>query len=227
MKRMSVDHPVALYMQQRINEYYESSHPEISVLLDERCIVLHLKNFIGPRMESIVEQQDDPDVFRTLRELMMEYTLQNFTRDMKEQFGIQIKDIYYDWEERDFSGMVVGLLEGDAFAETVETFPHQYEVHERTNEITNSVQRIPDRVYSFWMDDQLLIVVRDGLLIKLEKELLRQGEQELLRKAKRVLERKEFLYHSQIPEILGREIEAIYLDWQFDHDRSVLVYQFK
>ncbi|WP_458120895.1 Na-translocating system protein MpsC family protein [Paenibacillus sp. Z6-24] len=227
MKRMSTDHPVAVYMTKRINEYYESQCPEVGIWLDERCIILHLKDFIGSRMENIVRQKEDPDVFRTLRELMMEYTLQNFTRDMKEQFGIRIKDMYYDWEERDFSGMIVGLLEGDAFAETAESFPHQYEVNERTSEITNGVQRVPDRIYSFWMDERLLVIVRDGLLIPLEQELLRQGAKELLRKTKRVLERNEFLYHSRIPEILGLEVEALYLDWQFDHDRSVLIYQFK
>jgi hypothetical protein len=141
--------------------------------------------------------------------------------------GIELESIYFDWDDHNFSGMIVGLLKGTPYRKHEDYYRGKDGVHHQITKITYEVQKVPDHVYSFWAAPNILIIIREGLFIKIEKELLKYGFEYSLRTAKRALEREYFLNEGRIAEILNRRQAGLYLDWQFQQDKSVLVYRFE
>ncbi|MEI4908378.1 hypothetical protein Q8G40_30315, partial [Klebsiella pneumoniae] len=80
---------------------------------------------------------------------------------------IRLEEVYYDWGLHNASGIIVGL-KADQTIEA-EDYAGREALHNEVNRITGIVQKVPRKVYSWWMNPKTLIVVREGILILIEK----------------------------------------------------------
>ncbi|SEO81155.1 Uncharacterized conserved protein [Paenibacillus sophorae] len=111
---------------------------------------------------------------------------------------------------------------GEAFTDE---YAKQDEVHNQINEVSSKVQRFPDFTVSWWINPRMLIIKREGIMIPLEKELIELGYENTLKTTKRKME-KRYLETTTIAPLLGKELADIYVDWDFDKDKSVIAYTF-
>lgn len=211
-------------MKEIVLHYFNNPQIRIHIILNEHCLLVQLHHFLDDEMENLIFRED-LDVFRSIRELMMEYALKDIQSQLLEQFGLPLKEIYYDWDEHDQSSMIIGMFHNQVLDMEQRYYPNQKMVHEQVSLVTHIVEKYPDTIRSFWADPYTLVMMRQGLLVRIEQEMVKEGFQEVLRKTKRKAEKTEFL-KSEIESVIERKLKSMYVDWDFKKDQSVLVYSF-
>jgi uncharacterized protein YbcI len=201
------------------------STEDITISLDDRCLIIQLHKLLRSANETLVGL-DDGDM-RATRDLIADYVLPDLVEFSKKENGIAYESIYYDWNDNDFSGLIIAYPQGGHYRVNEDYYPGKDDIHRQIAKITYDVQKVPDRIYSFWAGDNILVIVREGILIKIEKELFKLGFKDSLWTAKRTLEKESFLAQGQVADILNRKQLGIYVDWDFALDKSVLIYVFE
>lgn len=215
---------IASYTAKLLRDRFGKGPESIYVSVNKECITLHLRNFIGP-VEQFLLNQKEEQVFRYTRELMMQSLLPEMTEYLEREMDIKLDDLYYDWGLHNASGIIVGLF--DDHRHSSEAYKGREEIHNQIKRVTSIVQKQPEAVFSWWVNPKTLVVVREGLLILLEKEMINLGYDEILRTTKRKLEKRYFEEEAMISAAIGRELTDLYVDWNFERDKSVIVCLFQ
>ncbi|TVX97894.1 Na-translocating system protein MpsC family protein [Paenibacillus cremeus] len=188
-------------------------------------IVIYLRNFITPT-EKILLKQGQISSVRQIRDLVMKSLIPEIKAFLLLMTGIELVEFYYDWELYRHSGVFVGrqLEDLPLILESQERYEGKGKLHRELEIISQCVQKRPDQLSSYMLNKRTLLVVRSGILIEISRELIRLGDEDSLRKALNNLEKNDLRNNSQFQKILGTTIEDVFVDWNFQLDRSVIVF---
>jgi uncharacterized protein YbcI len=195
----------------------------VNVTIEDRCAIMHIRNFIGPVEKFLLSQQEE-QAFRYTRELMMKSLLPELESHLKVNCGMECEKLYYEWGLHNASGMIVGLSKSLGPAES---YQDKQAVHTQIIQLSSEVQKVPARIDSWWTNPKTLIIIREGILIKIEKELISLGYENTLKSTKRKLEKRTMEEETDIAGIFGKKLSDFYVDWDFEKDKSVIVYTFQ
>ena len=195
----------------------------VYVSMDERCITLHIRNFIGPVEKFLLSKQEE-QALRYTRELLMKSLLPEISSYLRDELGIEVIEMYYDWGLHNATGIIVGLFQTSL--QNALSYKGQASVHDQISILTSKVQKVPERMDSWWVNPRTLIVIRYGILIMLERELINLGFEEVLKTTKRKLEKRMLEKDIDMNNFVGKQPADVYVDWDFDKDKSVAVFTF-
>lgn len=190
--------------------------------LNEAFVYMELRGFLAP-MEAILLNQQENNKVLELRDLMMEQMAEEFKRNFWKETGLDVKELYADWNLEDKSGMILGVLEETEVNE--EKWPEDVDkkaLHSEIVRLSIVGQKEPGSTEIYWLSDRTLLIKREEISTLLEKELIKHGFVEELKLAKRPLEYKLF-EESNLVEILKRPILRIYVDWDFKDDKGYAI----
>ncbi|USB34055.1 Na-translocating system protein MpsC family protein [Paenibacillus sp. YPG26] len=196
----------------------------VNVSIGECGIAIHIRNFISP-VEQFLLDKEEEQALRYTRELLMKSLLPELSAYMKAELGLVTEELYYDWGLHNASGMIVGLFE--LHSEKSAPYRGQKSVHDHVIKVSGMVQKEPVHIDSWWLNSKTLIVVREGILIILEKELLDLGYENILKSTKRKMEKRYLDQETGFTKVLNKTLSDIYVDWDFSQDRSVIAYTFQ
>lgn len=206
-------------------EHFGISPARVNVRLNESCIIISAERFLQPIVESLIHEASH-GALQSTRELMVGYLLPELCRYISDDCGIPLGAHAYDWNDEDLSCLIFMLLEEPEFLRENHPYPGQAKIHRHIAALTYDVQRFPDKIYSFWLDAELLVIIRDGTLSPVENALIEDGHSEALRMSKRRVEKAKFREEFPFGDPIKSSIRGVYLDWMFPNDRSALVYVF-
>lgn len=216
-------------IQQTVFSLFETNfgkRPEaVRVSANEKCLIIRIEGFLGSIMETMIAEKSH-GALNSTRELIVGYMLSQLDEDLSSELNLDVAHFYYDWNDSDLSCIISVVLRENEHYALDDPYPGKEEVHQKVVDITQKVQKVPEKIHSFWVDGDFLVVVRGGLLIELETALLEDGHESALRIAKRKVEKRYFAQKMNLAEIVGRQPTGVYLDWAFDLDRSMIVYSF-
>ncbi|MFC7681090.1 Na-translocating system protein MpsC family protein [Paenibacillus sp. GCM10028914] len=206
-----------------LRERFGKGPESVHVSIGDRSITLHVRNFIGP-VEKFLLSKEEEQALRYTRELLMKSLLPELTIYLKDEIGLEVDEMFYDWGLHNATGIIVGLFQSAVQIST--HYEGQAEVHKQIALLTSKVQKEPEQIDSWWMNPRTLIVVREGILIMLEKELIGLGYENVLKTTKRKLEKRVFGQDNRIGQLLGKELSDVYVDWDFERDKGIVAYIF-
>lgn len=215
---------IASYTGKLLRNRFGKGPESVNVSLDSRGIAIHIRNFISP-VEQFLLDKEEEQALRYTRELLMKSLLPELSAYLKTELAIDVQEMYYDWGLHNATGMIVGLF--DLHNEKSEPYRGQKSVHDHVIRVSGKVQKEPVYIDSWWMSAKTLIVVREGILILLEKELIDMGYENILKTTKRKMEKRHLDQETGFTEIIGKTLSDIYVDWDFTRDRSVIAYTFQ
>lgn len=215
---------IASYVGRLLREAFGKGPQSIFVSINRPFVVLYLRNFLSPT-EKILLEQNQIHSIQTTRDLLMKSLIPEIKAYLLLLAGMDIREFYYDWGLHNQSGVMVGI---EACEELEQTFlESEYagkeELQYEMNTISQQVQKRPDELYSFLINERTLLVFRIGILISIEKELIRIGHEESLRLAKRNLEKSHLHNNGHFQEFLNAKVIDLFVDWDFHLDKSVIV----
>lgn len=216
---------LASYIGKLLRDYYGKGPESVYVSINETAITIYLRQFISP-MEKALIMQNKEDVVQETRDILMTSLIPEMKATIKIMTGMEIEEFYFDWGMDNFSGIMTGITSDKSSLThlTEMNFPGKAELHEEINVISNHAEKVPAETLSFQLNERTVVVIRNGILVNIERELIRMGQRELLRLAKRRLEKRLLHNNNRFDSILNSEVIDIFVDWNFDHDRSVIVF---
>lgn len=215
---------VTSYVGKLLRTRFGKGPESVSVFLSERCIVFHLRNFMGP-VEKFLLTQEEEKAFRYTRELLMESLLPELNDFLRDNTGMDVSEFYYDWGVHNASGAIIGMF--DPTPADSPDYPGKADVHEKVIEVTAAIQKVPEHIDSWWVNPRMLAVFRQGITVLLEKEMVELGYTEVLKAAKRRLEKRMLEQDADAGIILNKTLTDLYADWDFNLDRSIVIYIFE
>lgn len=216
---------IASYVGRLLREAFGKGPQSIFVSINRPFVVLYLKSFLSPT-EKILLQQDQIHSIQSTRDLLMKTLIPEIKAYLLVFAGMNIREFYYDWGLHNHSGVMVGIESGDEHEQTYleSSYTGKEELQREISTISQQVEKRPEEVHSFLINERNLIVIRNGILISIEKELIRIGHEESLRLAKRNLEKRHLHNNSYFQSFLNAKIDDVFVDWDFHLDRSVIVF---
>jgi uncharacterized protein YbcI len=215
---------IASHIGRLLRESFGKGPQSIYVNISRPFIVIYLRNFLSPT-EKILLQQDQLDSVRHTRDLVMKSLIPEIKAYLL-LAEMNIREFYYDWGFDNYSGILVGM-ESDRHSllySPQEWYAGKDELHGEMEKISQQIQKKPEEIRSYLINERTLLVVRTGILISLGKELIRLGFEESLKLAERNLERRHLINNNQLQKIFQSRISDIFIDWDFHLDKSVTVF---
>jgi uncharacterized protein YbcI len=208
-----------------LRDHFGKGPESVYVSMNTHTITFHLRGFLSP-MEKILMNQDQEMTIQETRDLLMQSLIPEIIAYIKVVAGFTIGEFYYDWSLQNRSGVFVGFSnDSDKHLNQSEnSFENKEKIHHQIAVISKQAQKVPNEIYSYYMNPRTLIVIREGILVSIEKELIRLGKAETLRLAKRNLEKRLLHNNTSLEELLDGTIVDSFVDWDFSHDKSVITF---
>jgi uncharacterized protein YbcI len=216
---------VSSYVGKLLRDTFGKGPESVFVSINDSLITIHLRNFISP-MESVLMDRDEEKTVQQTRDILMQGLIPDIKAYVKVVTGMEIKEFYYDWGLHNKSGIFIGIS-GDLLKDEkkiMEDYPGKEAFQNEINNISIRAQKAPEEMYSFFLNPRTLIIIRNGILVNIEKEFIRLGFQEVLLISKRNLEKRLLHNNTYFETILNKRVIDIFVDWDFNLDRSVMVF---
>ena len=222
MERKSKEAEIASYVGKLLRDNFGKGPSSVYVSIQEPYVTIYFRDFLAPMERVLVDQKEDMRVEET-RDLLMQGLLPDIKASLRVMADLEVESFYHDWSLHNRSGIVIGVLANGSEAEEkgLEDYQEKESVHKEIIRVSKLAEKAPESVDSCMLNDRTLVVLRDGILVRIEKELIRSGFEEELKLTKRRLE-KGLLHNNQFESILNTKVEDIFVDWDFNLDKSYI-----
>nr|WP_263326812.1 DUF2294 domain-containing protein [Neobacillus sp. Marseille-Q6967] len=208
-----------------LRENFGKGPESVHVSLGSTFITIYIRNFLSPT-ERVLLAQNQVETVQQTRDLVMQTLIPEIKAYIKIVTGMEIREFYYDWGLHNKSAMFTGICSDSSSVElpVKEEYSGKEEIHKEIIGISREAEKKPAEVYSCQLNPRTLLVIRNGILVSIEKQLIRQGMREELKLAKRTLEKRLLHNNGHFEIILNTKVNDIFVDWDFDLDKSVIVF---
>ena len=222
MERKTNEAEIASYVGKLLRDNFGKGPSSVYVSIQEPYMTIYFRDFLAPMERVLVDQKEDMRVEET-RDLLIQGLLPEIKASIRVMTGVEIESFYHDWSLQNRSGMIVGVMKNINGLEgkSLPAYDEKERVHEEIIRVSMLAEKKPETVDSCMLNDRTLVVLREGILVRIEKELIRDGFEEQLKLTKRRLE-KSLLHDHQFESILSTKVEDIFVDWDFNLDKSYI-----
>jgi len=139
-------------------------------------------------------------------------------------FDRKVKELYYDWNLKEKSGMLLIVLESNAISKIAGSYKGKSNVQREISEVSKRAEKSPEEVHSVMLNNNTLLIYRKGFMVSIEKELVELGHQEVLKTTKRNLEKRILSEHKRnLEKHLNSQLVDYFVDWNFQIDESYII----
>lgn len=213
------------YTGRLLRENFGKGPESVFVSLGYTFVTIYLRNFLTPA-ERVLLEQDQIMTILNLRLKLMQSLEAEFKANFEVITGKKLREVYYDWNLHNKSGMIVGITSEPLtpIEKINDEFDGRGALDHEIMSISSQAQKLPEEIYSCQLNSRTIVNIRNGILVRIEKELVRLGKGSLLKNVKRNLE-KGFLHNdSNFESLLDQRVIDIFVDWDFELDKSVILF---
>ncbi|UQZ84633.1 hypothetical protein SK3146_03888 [Paenibacillus konkukensis] len=217
---------IASHIGKILRDAFGKGPQSIYVSMDRLFVVVYLRNFLTPT-EKILLKQGQIRAIQHTRDVVMRSIIPEIKVYLLLLTGMNIKEFYYDWDLHNHSGVFVACqFEGSSSLASAsqEQYAGKEELHHEISCMSHRIQKRPDQIYSRMINKRTLLIVRCGVLIDLSKELIQLSDEDHLKQALTHLEKKHLQDNKYVEQILNTRIVDVFVGWNFQKDRSVIVF---
>ncbi|GAE26108.1 hypothetical protein JCM9140_2136 [Halalkalibacter wakoensis JCM 9140] len=218
---------ISSYTSKLLRKKFGRGPESCSATLSKHYLLLHIRGFISPMEEVLLQQGKSYDVDHA-RTLIIANVLDELKGVVQISFGVDVKEYYHDWNFPNNTGIILLVFEENvAGYEDQFTFDNIKKFEEEVARISALVQKVPNSIETIPLSETVFLVERKGILIAIEKALISKGFEKQLIATKDELEKDYFHRYSKFNEILSREIQDIFIDWDLHDDKSIMIFKLK
>lgn len=200
----------------------ESCHATIG----KEFLLIYIRGFISP-MEDILIKKGQISYVDHAREVIISHVMDELKGVVQVTLDVTVEEYFHDWSFSNNSG-IIGLVfeEANVAPAHIPSF-NIGELEGEVSRLTSLVQKTPDAISTYPLSPHIVLVERIGILIPIEKALIQKGFRTELKLTKSDLE-KGYLHHqSDFTKIFNTQVLDIFIDWDFDVDKSMLCFILK
>lgn len=215
---------IASYTGKVLREHFGKGPESVIVSISHTFTTIYLKSFLVAS-ERVLLEENDERIVRQMRSRIMQRVIPELKSYIERVMGVSPESILYDWDFENRSGMLVVIFSDvlECSDSPVVNYQGKIEIEREISRISARILKEPLEIASYEVNPRTLLVVRQGMLGELEKELLLLDLGDLLKDVKRRLEKDYITESAVIGSALNRTITDCFMDWDYAHDRNVIV----
>ncbi|WP_428911662.1 Na-translocating system protein MpsC family protein [Niallia sp. Krafla_26] len=216
---------LSTYISKILRSNFGKGPESVYVSISDTFITFYIRNFLSPT-EKVLMAQKQEEIVQQTRDLVMQTLVPEIKAYIEIVTGMEIREFYFDWGLHNKSAMFTGISTDSTRTEkaVMEDYLGKEDIHREIVNLSRESEKIPEEIYSCKLNPRTLLVIRNGILVRIEKQLIRQGMREHLTLAKRAVEKELLHNNNHFEQILQTKVMDIYVDWDFDLDKSVIVF---
>lgn len=197
----------------------------VYVSIGYTVITIYIRGFISPPEKVMLNQNREPRV-EEIRDLVMTTLIPEIKANVYRITGMDVREFYYDWSLHNKTAMFTCVCSEQEKSECSlqSEFEGKEELEKEITHLSRIAQKAPEEMATYRLNSRTIVAIRNGILVTIEKELIRDGLQENLKIAKRRLEKRLLHNNTHFEEILNTKVIDIFADWDFDRDKSVILF---
>ncbi|TDL31358.1 DUF2294 family protein [Jeotgalibacillus sp. S-D1] len=211
------------YVGKLLRDHFGKGPTSIYITLKKPFITIYLREFVAPMERVLIERNEIKRVEET-RDLMMEELLPNMRSSLCKIAQVKIDKLYYNWSLENQSGIIFGIMNEED--QTEPPWPDHIDKEAFRKEVdllTKKGQKTPEGTTLYWLSERTILAKRKGIFVRIEKELIKSGYTEELKLTKRPME-KQLVREANLEPIIGKHIQDVFVDWDFDEDIGYIVF---
>ncbi|MBM7691044.1 uncharacterized protein YbcI [Peribacillus deserti] len=223
MKDMSknIQTEFSSYIGKLFRNQFGKGPESVFITISDSFLSIYLRNFLSPLEKALLVQRQDQTVYQT-RDIIMKILIPEIKLHFHSVTGLEINEVYYDWDLFNRTGFMVGLISDHEI--DARTYPGHEKVNQLIGNLSEKIQKRPMNITSAFLNPKTLLITRQGVLTMVEKELISSGYMETLRYTKKNLERTIFYNNAfNFDELLDQRVADVFVDWNFRNDESHIV----
>lgn len=219
-----VQSAVSRYVSALLRDHFGKGPTSAFATLSSGFITIHLRGFLSPT-EKILLKQERHKLILEMRDILLEELKPEIRFQLLKSANFEASYIFADSDLDQQTCLIMAevkdLPEGDdgPWPTGVDKEAFRQEIID----MSEKSEKAPERTELYWLSDRTILVKRVGILVEIEKALVANGYTEELKVTKRPLEQG-LLDKPKIEGILQRQIDEIFLDWDFDQDVGYIVF---
>lgn len=219
----TIEAEISVLVSNTLRHHFGKGPASVYVTLKPPFITIHFRGLSLPMEKILLKQGERKRVLKT-RDLIANEMKEEVISNLSRIAGITVNKLFTDWNLETDSGILIGIAESGP---EDQDFPWMSEasreaVERKVEQISEAAQKKTGVIRTFWLSQRTLLIERREILVGIEKALIRNGYTEPLKLAKRPLERS-LLFLSGLEDVLMKEIDELFLDWDFEEDIGFIV----
>lgn len=211
------------YIAWAAEEQFGLTSVSVKVAVEPPFVLIHFSHFLLPTEEILLKQKEAQRLMET-RKLLMEGLKADLKVELEKILKQRIVEVYADWNLDRETGMLIAVTDGN---ERSVTFPwpedtRKQALREQVIRLSKKTEKEPDALGIYKVDENAILIERTGMMVDIEKELIKNGSAKELRLAKRPLDHR-LLDALNAEAILDQEISELFVDWDFNQDKSYII----
>ncbi|WP_338470914.1 Na-translocating system protein MpsC family protein [Niallia sp. XMNu-256] len=213
------------YISKMLRNNFGKGPESVYVSISGTFITFYIRNFLSPT-EKVLMKQKQEEIVQQTRDMVMQTLIPEIKAYIKIITGMEVREFYFDWGLHNKSAMFTGISTDSTRSEkkVIEDYVGKEKIHNEIINLSRESEKKPEEIYSCILNPRTLLVIRNGILVRIEKQLIRQGMGEPLTLAKRAVEKELLHNNNHFEEILNSKVVDIFVDWDFDLDKSVIIF---
>lgn len=196
---------------------------------NDRFLVFYIRGFMSP-LESTLLEHGNGDNVDISRSIVMKTVINQLKGILELEFEQEIESFYHDWNYTQNTGMITVEFENKITQGVDSNQVANIDLKpliDEVDRISILVQKKPEKTEAYFISPKIYLVKRDGILVRIEKALIAKGFEQTLLVTKDELE-KSYLHHDgRFEEIFSNSVIDIFVDWDFNDDKSIICFVLK
>ncbi|WP_245954911.1 Na-translocating system protein MpsC family protein [Paenibacillus flagellatus] len=189
-------------------------------------LLIEIGGFVTP-MEEALFRQGQSIAVDTVRQAIMTGILEELKGVIQSMLELEVRMMFHDWNFPNNSGLIAAALDRELPTEAPKTpsFEPDYRlVEHEVSRLSALVQKVPEEVRTYRINERFCVVIRRGILVPIEKALIAKGYEQELLNTKDDLEKTYFHRDGTFSDLFRAPVADIFLDWSFPNDLGFICF---
>ncbi|WP_462413018.1 Na-translocating system protein MpsC family protein [Neobacillus sp. Marseille-QA0830] len=187
-------------------------------------LYVYMRSFITPAEEVLLEN-NELYLAQNFRSTVINAVIKEFFPVVSEVLGVSFDSFLHDWNYDTNTGMV--LLENGAFDEEKKiNMPFENALFNLVEKVGSLYHKSPSNQKIVKFTQNICAIEANGVLSQLEELVYKKGNLDLLMYQSKEIKRGYLMHKTLFGDLFPRQIEDLFILWDYEHDRNYLVFVF-
>ncbi|WP_017725873.1 Na-translocating system protein MpsC family protein [Halalkalibacterium ligniniphilum] len=209
------------YLSKRLKRKFGKGPETCYTTYEKGMMLVHIRQFMTPAEEVLLEQGELDQAFN-FRMTIIGSIIEEFKQEVVRSVDVTLASSYADWNYESNTGLLLFIEKGARLQNR-----EQEALRKLMADIGSTLHKVPDEINIIRLHPTICIIECKGVQGHIEKILFRRGHTQLLNERSRVMKKDFLFYKEKFEKVLNHSIIDLFLIWDDESDRYLLVFYLK
>ncbi|MCL7747720.1 Na-translocating system protein MpsC family protein [Halalkalibacter alkaliphilus] len=199
---------------------------QCNIVVKNNLVIVKVHHFITPA-EEVLCNKNELSLALKFRSILVKAIIEEVKADITRVTNIEIKKSLFDWDYEKNVGLIMFVGTEPLLAEPIANHALEDSFIEKIKYVSDKVHKRPSGVRWILSETAVQVMECSGVLIKTENLLFENGYDDLLLEQGQEIRKNYNEFRYEFEPVLGREINQLFVTWDYEENKSYIVFYVK